>query len=123
MAAAPQATAEVLNANADLICQLTNLHSFQAAEGAAKPNNAATTIVEETQVFVHDVIDPDAERARLKKQKQEIQQAKKAVEGKLANENFVTRAKPEVVAQARDRLTQLQEQLQAVETHLAELGA
>jgi len=122
-AAAPQATAEVLNANADLICQLTNLHSFQAAEGAAKPNNAATTIVEETQVFVHDVIDPDAERARLKKQKQEIQQAKKAVEGKLANENFVTRAKPEVVAQARDRLTQLQEQLQAVETHLAELGA
>ncbi|MDI6449829.1 valine--tRNA ligase [Anaerobaca lacustris] len=121
-AAAPQATTEVLNANADLICQLANLTSFQAAEGAAKPNNAATTIVEGTQVFVHDVIDPAAERARLDKQKQEIQQAKKAVEGKLANENFVSRAKPEVVAQARERLTQLQEQLQAVETHLTELG-
>ena len=121
-AAAPNATAEILNANADLICQLANLNSFQAAEGAAKPNNAATTIVEGKQVFVHDVIDPAAERARLDKQKQEIQQAKKAVEGKLANENFVSRAKPEVVAQARERLTQLQEQLQAVETHLAELG-
>ncbi len=121
-AAAPQATTGVLNANADLICQLANLNSFQAAEGAAKPNNAATTIVEGTQVFVHDVIDPAAERARLDKQKQEIQQAKKAVEGKLANENFVSRAKPEVVAQARERLTQLQEQLQAVETHLTELG-
>ncbi len=121
-AAAPQVVAEILNANADLICQLANLDSFQAAEGAAKPNNAATTIVEETQVYVHDVIDPAAERARLEKQKQEIQQAKKAVEGKLANENFVTRAKPEVVAQARERLAQLQEQLQAVEMHLAELG-
>lgn len=121
-AAAPQATAEVLNANGDLICQLANLNCFRAAEGAAKPNNAATTIVEQTQVFVHDVIDPAAERARLDKQKQEIQQAKKAVEGKLANENFVRRAKPEVVAQARERLAQLQEQLQAVETHLAELG-
>ncbi len=121
-AAAPQTIAEILNANADLICQLALLDSFQAAEGAAKPNNAATTIVEETQVYVHDVIDPEAERARLDKQKQEIQQAKKAVEGKLANENFVTRAKPEVVAQARERLAQLQEQLQAVQTHLAELN-
>lgn len=121
-AAAPQITAEILNANADLICQLANLSAFEAAEGAAKPNNAATAIVEQTQVFVHDVIDPDAERVRLEKQKQEIQQAKKAVEGKLANESFVSRAKPEVVAQARDRLVQLQEQLQAVETHLAELG-
>ncbi len=121
-AAAPKGTADILNANADLVCQLANLDSFRAAEGAAKPNNAATTIVEETQVYVHDVIDPVAERARLDKQKQEIQQAKKAVEGKLANENFVTRAKPEVVAQARERLAQLQEQLQAVQTHLAELG-
>ena len=93
-----------------------------AAEGAAKPNNAATTIVEGTQLYVHNVIDPVAERARLDKQKQEIQQAKKAVESKLANENFVTRAKPEVVAQARERLAQFQEQLQAVEAHLAELS-
>ncbi len=119
---APKTTADVLNASADLICQLANLDTFRAAEGAAKPNNAATTLVEGTQVYVHDVIDPVAERARLDKQKQEIQQAKKAVEGKLANENFVTRAKPEVVAQARDRLAQLQEQLQAVEAHLAELS-
>jgi len=119
---APKATADVLNANADLICQLANLDSFGAAEGAAKPNNAATTIVEGTQLYVHNVIDPVAERARLDKQKQEIQQAKKAVESKLANENFVTRAKPEVVAQARERLAQFQEQLQAVEAHLAELS-
>jgi valyl-tRNA synthetase len=70
---------------------------------------------------VHDVIDPEAERARLTKQKQEIEQAKKGVESKLANENFVARAKPEVVAQAREKLQQLQEQLQAVEKHLSEL--
>jgi len=34
----------------------------------------------------------------------------------------VTRAKPQVVAQAREKLSQLQEQLQAVERHLAELN-
>lgn len=121
-AAAPQVIAAVLEAGSSLVCQLAGLESFQAAEGLAKPNNAATAIVEGTHVYVHDVIDPEAERARLTKQKQEIEQAKKGVEGKLANENFVARAKPEVVAQAREKLQQLQDQLQAVERHLAELG-
>ncbi len=120
-AGAPRAVAEALNANGELVCQLAGLREFRAAENLSKPNNAATAIVEETQVYVHDVIDPEAERARLEKQKREIEQAKKGVEAKLANENFVTRAKPEVVAQARERLQQLQEQLQAVESHLAEL--
>jgi valyl-tRNA synthetase len=121
-AGAPAATAEALNAGADLVCQLAGLDRFQAGEGLAKPNKAATAIVQGTQVYVHDVIDPEAERARLLKQKQEIEQAKKGVEAKLANENFVTRAKPEVVAQTREKFSQLQEQLQAVEKHLAELG-
>jgi len=121
-ASAPQATADVLNTHSTLICQLAGLKTFHAAEGAAKPNNAATTIVEETRLYVHDVIDRDAELARLEKQKLEIERARKAVEGKLANENFVTRAKPEVVAQARERLEQLLEQSQAVQAHLAELN-
>jgi valyl-tRNA synthetase len=121
-ASAPQAIADTLSANGHLVCQLAGLSSFQAAQDAPTPNNAAAAIVGETQVYLHNVIDPAAERARLEKQKQEIEQARKAVEGKLGNENFVARAKPEVVAQAREKLAQLQEQLQAVEKHLAELG-
>jgi len=73
------------------------------------------------QIYVHNVIDPEAERARLEKQKEQLERAKNAVEAKLANENFVTKAKPEVVAQARDRLTELSEQLNTVEKHLSEL--
>jgi valyl-tRNA synthetase len=120
-ARAPQQVAEVLTANAPRVCQLAGLSGFEAAENAAKPNNAATAIVEDTQIYVHNVIDPQAERARLEKQRQELEQAKKGVEGKLGNANFVAKAKPEVVAQAREKLQQLQEQLQAVERHLAEL--
>jgi valyl-tRNA synthetase len=121
-AGAPRRLAEILNANAPRICQLAALNSFAAAENTPKPNHAATAIVEEAQVYVHDVIDPAAERARLEKQRQEIEQAKKGVEGKLGNANFVAKAKPEVVTQAREKLQQLQDQLQAVEKHLAELN-
>jgi valyl-tRNA synthetase len=119
---APKATADMLRITSHLVCQLAGLSSFEAADDTRKPNNAAAAIVGETQVYLHNVVDPVAERARLEKQRQEIEQAKRAVEGKLANENFVTRAKPEVVAQAREKLAQLQEQLQAVEKHLAELS-
>jgi valyl-tRNA synthetase len=119
---APRDVSETLNGNRDLVCQLAGLEAFEAAEDIPKPNNAAASIVESARIYVHNVIDPAAERARLEKQRQELGQAKQAVEGKLANENFVTRAKPEVVAQARERLRQLQEQLRVVEEHLAELN-
>ncbi|MHC4338185.1 MAG: hypothetical protein ACYSTG_09635, partial [Planctomycetota bacterium] len=45
----------------------------------------------------------------------------KAVQARLSNENFVAKAKPQVVAQARDRLAELAEQLKTVEKHLSEL--
>ncbi len=119
---APQGRGDARSATSGLISQLAGLESLQIAENLPKPNNAATAIVEGTQVYVHNVIDPQAERARLQKQKQEIEQAKKAVENKLGNANFVSRAKPEVVAQAREKLQQLQEQLRAIERHLTELS-
>ena len=47
---------------------------------------------------------------------------KKGVEAKLANENFIARAKPEVVAQTKEKLAEYTEQLKAIEKHLAELN-
>jgi valyl-tRNA synthetase len=74
-----------------------------------------------SEVYVHDLIDPDAERRRLEKQKEQAEKARQAVEAKLNNENFVTKAKPEVVARAREKLAELTEQLETVEKHLSEL--
>ncbi len=117
-----QQTVEILNVNADLVRQLAGVKEFKAGTELTKPTNAAISIMEDaTEVYVHDAVDVQAERAKLQKQKQQIEKAKKAAEAKLANENFVTKAKPEVVAQARNRLTDLSEQLKTVEKHLSEL--
>jgi valyl-tRNA synthetase len=86
-----------------------------------KPANAAVSIAGVTEVYVHDAIDPEAERSRFEKQKQQIEKAKESVEAKLANENFVKKARPQVVSQAKDKLAQLTEQLKTVEKHLSEL--
>ena len=85
------------------------------------PANAAVAIADVTEVYVHDAIDLEAERQRFEKQKQQIDKAKGAVEAKLANENFVTKAKPEIVDQAKEKLAQLTEQLETIEKHLSEL--
>jgi valyl-tRNA synthetase len=45
----------------------------------------------------------------------------KTNEAKLANENFIKRAKPEVVEQTRRRLNELKQQLAAIEKNLREL--
>jgi len=117
-----QETVDILNQNAELIHQLAGVKEFKAGTAIVKPANAAVAIADATEVYVHGAIDPQAERQRLEKQKQQIEEAKKAVEAKLANENFVSKAKPEVVAQARSRLAELSEQLKTVEKHLSELN-
>ena len=116
-----QEIAGVLNRNAELISRLAGLKEFQAGTDIVKPANAAVSIADVTEVYVHEAIDPEAEQLRFEKQKQQIVKAKESVEAKLANENFVTKAKPEVVAQAKAKLAQLIEQLETVEKHLSEL--
>ncbi|OHB76209.1 MAG: hypothetical protein A2Z25_20800 [Planctomycetes bacterium RBG_16_55_9] len=116
-----QEIVDILNPHAELICRLAGLKEFRAGTDIVKPENAAVAIADVTEVYVHNVVDPHAERQRFEKQKQQIEQAKKAVEAKLANEDFVTKAKPQVVAQAKEKLAQLAEQLETIEKHLSEL--
>ncbi len=117
-----QQTVEILTANAELIRQLAGVKEFKAGTEIVKPANVAISIMEDaTEIYVHDAVDLQAERAKLEKQKEQIEKAKKTVEAKLANENFINKAKAEVVAQARARLADLLEQLKTVEKHLAEL--
>jgi len=110
-----------LNANKELICSMTAAKEFNAAADTPKPQNAATAIVDEIQIYVHNVIDIEAEKKRLEKQQQQVEKAKQATEAKLANENFINKAKPQVVAQAREKLKQLTEQLETITQHLLEL--
>ncbi|MFH1881157.1 MAG: valine--tRNA ligase [Planctomycetota bacterium] len=117
-----QETVEILNTNAELIQQLAGVKDFNAGITLVKPANAAISIMEDaTEVYVHGAVDLQAERAKMEKQKEQLEKAKKAVEAKLSNENFVSKAKSQVVAQARDRLAELSEQLETVEKYLSEL--
>jgi valyl-tRNA synthetase len=116
-----QESVDILNRNAGLIEQLAGVREFKAGIETVKPATAAVAIADATEVYVHDAIAPQVERKRLEKQKDKIEKAKKAAEVKLGNEDFVKKAKPKVVAKAKEKLAELTEQLETIEKHLSEL--
>ena len=118
---APEAVCVLLTAQSAMIAQLAGAAKLTISATLEKPANAAAAIVEDVQLYVHDVIDPAAERLRLQKQKEFIENGLRPLQAKLSNENFISRAKPEVVEQTRQKISELAEQLAAVERHLAEL--
>jgi len=115
--------AEILNRNSALIRQLAGVSKLKAAAEIERPANAAAGITASAEVYVHDAIDIKAERKRLEKQKKQIERAKDTAEAKLSNENFIKKAKPEIVELTRERLGELTEQLKTIERHLEELDS
>ena len=75
----------------------------------------------EAYVSLAGLIDVAAEIKRLEKQIGEKRKQLDATKAKLANEGFVSRAPAEVVQQQRELVTDLENQIRAMEENLKEL--
>ncbi|MCP3851662.1 MAG: valine--tRNA ligase, partial [Gammaproteobacteria bacterium] len=86
---------------------------------------SSTALVGEMQVLVPmaGLIDVEAERERLNKEINNNQGFIKSLEGKLGNENFVSRAPEKVVALERQKLTDAQSKLKNLSDQLEKLKA
>jgi predicted NBD/HSP70 family sugar kinase len=69
-----------------------------------KSATAATAIVRDMEVHIEGVVDPEKERAKLQKQKEQLLQKIAASEKKLTNEGFLAKAGEAVVAKERAQL-------------------
>jgi valyl-tRNA synthetase len=113
----------ILESNRQFIGEMARVGSLDLPEGDETPENAAVEVFGEMRVYVK--LDPELlekERARLRKR---IEQAEKKLAGsdkKLANENFVTRAKPEVIARERELNEKLRTELKGLHESLEQLG-
>ena len=68
------------------------------------------------------MVDLDLELKRLQKELLTLEEERKRLMGKLANEQFVTKAPPAVVEKERKRLAALEIDYQKVQARLAELS-
>jgi valyl-tRNA synthetase len=110
-------------AHADFLKRMAVVNRMEHAVQAAKPRRCATTVVGTIELFLQleGLIDIEAERARLEKQKADVENHVKGVEAALDNISFLSNAPEEVVRQRRERAGELRAQLMKIIQNLADL--
>ena len=90
------------------------------AAGASAPQSASALVGELTiLVPMAGLIDADAEIERLTKKLEKTRIERDKIAKKLANENFVKNAPPDVVTQDRERIAEFERTLASLESQLA----
>jgi valyl-tRNA synthetase len=118
------ADAEFITKHGALVRHLAGLGEFRVvAEAADEPGTLREPVDGvELRVSMAGLFDVAAEKARLTKELGKIDDELVSLRRKLENPQFVERAKPEVVAQARQRVLELEERRVKVQATLDELG-
>ncbi len=102
---AKMAIAEALRESSAMICRLGQCDEVEIGPDATKPPDAATQVFHGIEVYVSltGLADLAIERKRLGKERDETATQIQRLDGKLANEGFVSKAPPEVVEKERER--------------------
>ncbi|AFG38511.1 valine--tRNA ligase [Spirochaeta africana] len=121
------AAADFLRQQVPLIELLTKAEGVQVMAAADSSDSAAAGAVRvvgngfQCLVYVRDQIDIEAELAKLNRNAGKLQQQLEATRRKLANENFVSRAIPEVVAKERDKQREFEDKLAKITAYITAL--
>ena len=111
-----------LRSQAALVAGLVNLSALHVDAQASRQPGSAAKVLGDTQIFVHDVIDEAAERARLDKDLRRVEREIAICQKKLSNKRFVERAPAAVVQLQRERLAGYEGQRASILANQADLG-
>lgn len=114
--------AEVYDELKDHFANLANCTAIERIpDRDAVSDDVISVVVEKAELFLpmKDLVDYDKEAQRLKKDMEKTEAEIERAEKKLANENFVSKAKPEVVQKERDKLETHKENLKNLKERAA----
>jgi valyl-tRNA synthetase len=102
---------------------LAKVGTAEYADGATRPKGAATAIVGSTEIYLplDDQLNLDEELQRLDKEARKISDELERVRRKLANGDFLTKAKEEVVQKEREKSLQYEDKLRALQQSIARI--
>jgi valyl-tRNA synthetase len=106
-----------LEENSVFLCKLAKLDELSLVQPGTELPMSATQLVGQMEVLVPmaDLIDKDAELARLAKEIDKLGKEIQRLAGKLSNANFVDKAPADVVAKEREKLADQQSSLEKLE--------
>lgn len=115
--------ARVAQEQEPLLKSLAKIAVLSIGPALEKPGHAASALVGDAELYVHleGLIDLDAERKRLRKELEKTEKFLASVNRKLANQDFLEKAKPQVIEAERVRLSTLETSLEKLRKGLAAL--
>ena len=120
----PKDHAEAFEASSSIVARLVRAEDIHFAPvGSTAPAGATVAVDPSFEVAVRlGEADREAEKARLEKQLEAARRHLGGLEKRLANENFVTRAKPEAVEKTREDADKQRTTIASIEERMAKMG-
>lgn len=117
-------TRQALEVQNDVLCRLARLEKIDTLAGDP-PRGAISVVVGEATYYLplSGVIDIDAEKARLNKSLEKLEKEIASVSGRLANENFVSKAPVHVIEENKKGLEEAQEKAEKTKEALLRLAS
>lgn len=106
------------------LSKLARVEDATIGLGIDKPAPAIAAVVRNIEIFLplSGLVDLDAEKARLSKALDKLQQELAIIAKKLDNQNFVANAKPEVVEKEREKYREVETKMSLTKELLLDLG-
>ena len=116
----PSAELSLLSEQRPYLRALARVGSVEFLTSGERPRGAATAMVGATEIYLplDDLINLDEEQARLAKEVGKIEQELARVQRKLANGDFLTKAKEEVVEKEREKASQFEEKIRTLRSSM-----
>ncbi len=121
---APEYELLLLEGESGLVRSLAGVGSLTFSPTAEKPSHSAVATAGNLEIYVplEGLVDFDAERDRLGKEREKAATELERLEKKLGNQGFLAKAAPEIVEKDRARAAELADGIGVMDTQLAELA-
>ena len=118
------ADAETLRRQRDLILLLAKGETLEVGPDIAKPKIVASAVVRQNVIFLplEGLIDVGLERQRLQKEYERVLREFDSTKRKLQNDDFLAKAKKEVVEREHEKFVSLGDTKEKLEKNLEVLG-
>ena len=116
-------TAAAFQSLEGLILHLGVISSITVGPDVERTIDSAVSVSGDVEIFVPGVIDLEKEKVRLREQEKQTEGRLNGSHKKLANENFILKAAPEVVEREKAQVVELEQQLVTIRSNIEALNA
>jgi valyl-tRNA synthetase len=120
---ASETTAKRIGDWQDMLARMARLEKAEVVD-TAESKGSAQLVVDEATVYLPlaDLLDVEAEKARLEKNLGKLEKEAGGIKGRLGNAKFLEKAPEHVVAEAKEQVADLEGQIEKIKAALTRLG-